>query len=78
MTCAYAAEAIAYHNKTQYSIVPAIGSNDSIDGNVELCITAKGFVSQETINNILAGKIWATFHYDGTSPFHVWIDDPNA
>lgn len=69
---------IGYHNKTQYSIIPAVGTDAAIDTSYELCITTRGFVSQETIDNILAGKVWAIGPYDGTSPFHEWINDPNA
>ena len=70
--------AAAYRRKTKYSIMPDLLGDSAVNAGTELCVTARGFVSRETIDNILAGKVWATGPYDGTSPFHVWIDDPNA
>lgn len=70
--------AAGYRRKTKYSIIPDLAGDFVVNAGIELCVTARGFVSQETIDNILAGKVWAAGPYDGTSPFHVWIDDPNA
>lgn len=69
---------IVYRRKTEYSILTELNNDPASDPSIEVCVTARGFVSRETINNILAGKVWATGPYDGTSPFHEWIDDPNV
>jgi len=64
--------------KTYYNLVPTLGGDAGQDTSVDLAISCKGFAKQETIPNILSGKVWTATAQSLTILEPVWINDPNA